>query len=92
MKINNNVFIKLSLANVAPEVHVLDNCFMQQKINVIFTKRVLELNGRLGFDYSLSSCNMALILKRRLCGPVVKPLALKTRFLIPGFSILWMSL
>ena len=30
---------------------------MQQKINAIFTKRVLELNGSLGFNDSLSSCN-----------------------------------
>ena len=56
MKINTSVFLKLSLANVAQEV--LYNRFMQQKINVIFTnlKRVLELNGSLGFNYSLSSC------------------------------------
>ena len=32
---------------------------MQQKINVIFTTRVLELNGSLGFNDSLSSCNRA---------------------------------
>ena len=30
---------------------------MQQKINAIFTKRVLELNGSLGFNDSLSSRN-----------------------------------
>ena len=32
---------------------------MQQKINAVFTKRVLELNGSLGFNDSLSSCNSA---------------------------------
>ena len=57
MKINTSVFLKLSLANVAPEV--LYNCFMQQKVYVIFTKRVLELNVSLRFNYSLSSCNRA---------------------------------
>ena len=57
MKINTSVFLKLSLANVA---HVVfQNCFKQQKINAIFTKRVLELNDSLGFNNSLSSCNRA---------------------------------
>ena len=32
---------------------------MQQKINAIFTNRVLELNDSLGFNDSLSSCNRA---------------------------------
>ena len=32
---------------------------MQQKINAIFTKRVLELNGSLGFNDSLSPCYRA---------------------------------
>ena len=38
---------------------------MQQKINAIFTKRVLELNGSLGFNDSLGSCNRALIISLR---------------------------
>ena len=33
---------------------------MQQKNNGIFTKRVLELNGSIGFNDSLSSCNRIL--------------------------------
>ena len=32
---------------------------MKQKINAIFTKRVLELNGSLRFNDNLSSCNRA---------------------------------
>ena len=56
--VNISVFLKLSLANVALEV--LSDCFMQQKINAIFTMRVLELNGSLEFNDSLSSCNMTL--------------------------------
>ena len=32
---------------------------MRQKINAMFTKRVLELNGSLRFNDSLSSCNRA---------------------------------
>ena len=60
MKINTSVFLKLSLANVAPKV--LLNCFMQRKINAIFTKRVLKLNDSLGFNDSLSLCNRALMI------------------------------
>ena len=32
---------------------------MQQKINAIFTKRILELNDSLRFNDSLTSCNRA---------------------------------
>ena len=41
---------------------------MQQKIDAIFTKRVLELNDSLRFNDSLSSCSRAL--KGKLCGTI----------------------
>ena len=40
MNINLSVYLKLYLPNV-----VLQSCFMQQKINDIFFKRVLEINA-----------------------------------------------
>ena len=47
MEIDISVYLNPQLATVAPGVHVLKNCFMQHRINAIFTKRDLELNGRL---------------------------------------------
>ena len=46
MKIDISIFIKLPLSNLA-----FENCFMQQKINAIFTKRVLDLNGSLSLTH-----------------------------------------
>ena len=56
---------------------------MQQKINAIFTKKVLELNGSLRFNDSLSSCNRAQVstIKFRKCfSKLMIPIALLEKF------------
>ena len=65
MKIDINIYLKLPLANVAPKV--LQDYFMQQKNNAIFTNRDLELNASLRFNDSLSLCNRALVNTLRQC-------------------------